>query len=86
MKKASEQKFVDELDRAIDFHCTNPDDPYNLGPAVVSALLEVRNAFASATGKEVRLWRNSRIAINAPAPAVVDEVAKKVTEQKLEQN
>jgi hypothetical protein len=37
--------FVGALDRAIDFHRTNTNDPQNIGTAVMAALIEVRDAF-----------------------------------------
>lgn len=37
--------FLGALDRAIEFHRTNTNDPHNVGNAVVAALTEVRDAF-----------------------------------------
>lgn len=37
--------FLGAIERAIDFHRTNPNDPHNVGAAVVAALTEVRDAF-----------------------------------------
>ena len=37
--------FVGALDRAIEFHRTNTNDPHNVGAAVMVALTEMRDAF-----------------------------------------
>lgn len=37
--------FLGALDRAIEFHRTNTNDPHNIGTAVMTALTEVRDAF-----------------------------------------
>lgn len=37
--------FIGALDRAIDFHRNNRNDPHNVGNAVIAALSEVRDAF-----------------------------------------
>ena len=37
-------KFAANLDKAIKFHQLNKNDPYNIGNAVMCALIEVRNA------------------------------------------
>lgn len=37
--------FIGALDRAIEFHRTNANDPHNVGNAVMVAIAEVRDAF-----------------------------------------
>lgn len=44
------EKFVANLDMAIEFHRTNPNDPHGISNAVICSLLETRNAFAKAHG------------------------------------
>lgn len=45
-----EGKFVHALDKAIDFHRTNQNDPYGISNAVICALTETREAFAQTFG------------------------------------
>jgi hypothetical protein len=47
-----EQRFIAGLDKAIEFHRGNAKDKYNVGNAVMCALMEVRNAFSVAYGLE----------------------------------
>lgn len=37
--------FLGALDRAIEFHRTNMNDPHNVSAAVVAAVTEIRDAF-----------------------------------------
>lgn len=37
--------FLYALERSIEFHRTNTNDPHNIGTAVMVALTEVRDAF-----------------------------------------
>jgi hypothetical protein len=39
------QAFLFAMDRAIEFHRTNTNDPHNVGTAVMVALTEVRDCF-----------------------------------------
>lgn len=41
----SNAAFVGALDRAIEFHRNNTNDPHNIGTAVMVAITEVRDAF-----------------------------------------
>lgn len=43
-----ERRFIAALDRAINFHAENTNDPHNIGSAVICALNEVKEAFRSA--------------------------------------
>lgn len=45
-----DEKFIQKLDKAIEFHRTNQNDPYGLAPAVMCALTEVREALAESRG------------------------------------
>lgn len=36
---------LDALNRSVEFHRTNQNDPYNIGTAVMVAVSEVRDAF-----------------------------------------
>ena len=47
-RRSKERAFLAALDRAIEFHRTNTDDPYGIDIAVVAALVEVRDAFKAA--------------------------------------
>lgn len=42
------KKFVAGLDKAINFHKNNTNDPHGIGVAVRCALIEVRSAFMEA--------------------------------------
>lgn len=37
--------FLAAIERSIEFHRTNPDDPHNVGTAVVVALTEIRDCY-----------------------------------------
>jgi hypothetical protein len=37
--------FIEELDKKIEFHRTNQNDPHSIGTAVMVALTEVRDAW-----------------------------------------
>lgn len=41
----NQRVFLGALDRAIEFHRTNTNDPHNIGNAVMVAITEVRDAF-----------------------------------------
>lgn len=45
-----EARFLAELEKAIQFHGLNPNDPHGISNAVICTLVEVRNAFADAYG------------------------------------
>lgn len=45
-----EEKFLANLDLAIEFHRTNKEDVYGIDIAVMCALQETRDAFAKAYG------------------------------------
>lgn len=45
-----DEKFLDRLDKAIEFHRNNPNDPHDIAAAVMVALTEVREAFAESHG------------------------------------
>ena len=47
-REAREAEFVEELDKAFDFHTNRTDDPYSTIESVRLSILEVRNAFARA--------------------------------------
>ena len=42
--------FLNGLEKAINFHATNKNDPHNIGNAVMIALVETFNAYAKAMG------------------------------------
>jgi hypothetical protein len=42
------ESFLAGLDRAIEFHRTNQNDPYGIGNAVMVALKEVKKAYSDA--------------------------------------
>lgn len=44
------EKFLTLLDRACEFHRTNPNDNYGISNAVICTLTEVREAFAESHG------------------------------------
>lgn len=48
LRRSKEQAFLAELDKAIEFHRTNTNDPYGIAVAVMAALAEVRDAFKAA--------------------------------------
>lgn len=43
---AKDLRFLKALDRIIDWHASNTNDPYGISNAVMVAVLEVRDAFA----------------------------------------
>lgn len=48
--RESAKSFLRGLDRAIDFHQNNANDPHGIGNAVLAALNEVRTAYEGAFG------------------------------------
>lgn len=55
-----EKRFVAGLDKAIEFHKNNTNDPYGTSVAVITAMLEVRNAFVEAYGIKDATLSDSR--------------------------
>jgi hypothetical protein len=43
--RKNQDVFLDALNRAIEFHRTNTNDPHNVGASVMVAVTEVRDAF-----------------------------------------
>ncbi len=43
--QTNNRAFIHALNRAIEFHRTNTNDPHNIGNAVIAALIEVRDCF-----------------------------------------
>jgi len=41
-------QFITNLNKAIEFHRTNKNDPYNIGNSAIVALSETRDAFVAA--------------------------------------
>lgn len=44
---SKDKRFLNALDRVIDFHANNHNDPHGVSRAVMVAVLEVRDAFAA---------------------------------------